>query len=46
LPILHGQWHLANLCDGMCSVITNFHKSWCFQIPCVSKPFFMTSHVV
>ncbi len=46
LPILHGQWHLANLCDGMCSVITNFHKPWCFQIHYVSKPFSMISHMV
>ncbi len=46
LAILHGQSHLVNFCDGMCNVITNFHKPWCFQIPCVSKPFFMISHVV
>jgi hypothetical protein len=46
LPILHGQWHLANLCDGMCSVITSFHKPCCLQILYVSKPFSMTSHVV
>ncbi len=46
LFILHGQWHLANLCDGMCNVIISFHKPRCLQIFYVSKPFSMTSHLV
>ncbi len=28
--------YLANLCDGMCSVITSFHKPWCKSLVSLS----------